>query len=136
MELDGKKVPLGKTYEYWNPSKRTLERVDTAKHLALIIGDKPLEKVSKSARERIGAVVRGTLDYRPRRKERTDRSTFICQRCGHKDDADLQAAVNIARKSLFIAESPKADKSDTAKVSEIIEMKWQAWCESKCKSWS
>lgn len=136
VELDGKKVPLGKTYEYWNPSKRTLEQVDTAKHLALIIGDKPLEKVSKSARERIGAVVRGTLDYRPRRKERADRSTFICQRCGHKDDADLQAAVNIARKSLFIAESPKADKSDTLKVSETIEMKWQAWCESKCKSWS
>lgn len=136
VELDGKMIPLGKTYEYWNPSKRRLEQVDTAQHLAGIIGDKPLDKLSKSSRERIGAVVRGMLNYRPRRKQRTDRSLFICQRCGHKDDADLQAAVNIARKSMFIAETPKADKITTEKASEQMEDKWQEWYESKSKSWS
>ena len=136
VTLDGKKVALGKTYEYWNPSKRQLEQVDTATHLAGIIGDKTPDTLPKSSWERIGAVVRGTLNYRPRRKLRTDKSQFICQRCGHKDDADLQAAVNIARKSIFFAENPKADKADSGKVTEDTALKWQTWYESKCKAWA
>jgi hypothetical protein len=37
---------------------------------------------------------------------------------------------------MFIAENPKADTGDTTKVSDSIETRWQAWYESKCKSWS
>jgi transposase len=129
VEFEGKTMPLAESYKVWIRGKGEIE-VDTATRLAEVMGDRPFAKLPKTKAAAAMRVLKNALAYRPTQDH------FRCLRCGHEDEADLQAAVNIARKSMFAAENPKLAKGEGEEGRRAIEQKWQTWYESKCKTWA
>jgi transposase len=129
VEFEDKALPLAESYRVWIKGKGEIE-VNTAERLNEVMGERTFAKLPKTKAAAAMRVLKNALAYRPTQDH------FRCLRCGHEDEADLQAAVNIARKSMFAAENPKLAKGEGEEGRRAIEQKWQTWYESKCKTWS
>ena len=122
-------MPLAESYRVWIKGKGEIE-VNTAARLNEVMGERTFAKLPKTKAAAAMRALKNALAYRPTQDH------FRCLRCGHEDEADLQAAVNIARKSMFAAENPKLAKGEGEDGRRAIEQKWQTWYESKCETWS
>jgi hypothetical protein len=102
---NGKTKKLPKTYLVRTQSQGE-KTVDTAQRLEKILKGDEVKELPKTRFKQLLSLVRnkGVFSYRP------DQKDFICQSCGHKDDADTQAAVNIARKQLWLQSKGKKKK--------------------------
>ncbi|HEY1171977.1 MAG TPA: hypothetical protein VGH19_11450 [Verrucomicrobiae bacterium] len=66
-------------------------------------------------------LMKAWLPFRPKQ------AVFICLACGTQADADVQGAINIARKSLFALEYPKLpDEADDARRKKMAGL-WSSW---------
>lgn len=127
--LGSNRISLPATYKVWVRGRGEVE-VLVAERLGEIFRDQNFAALPKTRAAAAIRTLKSSLPYRPSQDQ------FICLRCGHQDDADLQAAVNIARKFLFVAENPRAASGDADEGRRSVEPKWQAWYESKCQSWA
>ncbi len=127
--LGSNRIVLPATYRVWIRGRGEVE-VSVADRLGEIFRDQNFTALPKTRAAAAIRTLKSSLPYRPTQDQ------FICLRCGHQDDADLQAAVNIARKFLFVAENPRAASGDSDEGRRSVEPKWQSWYESKCQSWA
>jgi transposase len=127
--LGSNRIVLPATYRVWIRARGEVE-VSVGERLGEIFRDQNFTALPKTRAAAAIRTLKSSLPYRPSQDQ------FICLRCGHQDDADLQAAVNIARKFLFLAENPRATSGDSDEGRRSVEPKWQSWYESKCQSWA
>lgn len=129
VTLGAIRITLPATYKVWVRGRGEIE-ISVAERLGEICRDQIFADLPKTRTAAAIRTLKSALPYRPTQDQ------FICLRCGHQDDADLQAAVNIARKFLFVADNPRAAAGDADEGRRSVEPKWQAWYESKCNSWA
>lgn len=91
---------LPESYSYFARDKGE-QKKKTDDRLTEIFKGKDWAKLSvTSKKEAVGLLQTKLYAYRP------TRGKFRCLSCDHEDDADLQAALNIARKSIWVASLP------------------------------
>jgi hypothetical protein len=78
--------------------------------------------LSKTNRESLVSLLRNR--WAPWRPTQAD---FRCLACGHTDNADLQAALNIARKHVWNSTKKKEDKENNETARRKAKAKWAAW---------
>lgn len=127
--LGSNRISLPATYKVWVRGRGEVD-VLVAERLGEIFRDQNFAALPRTRASAAIRTLKSALPYRP------TQDRFICLRCGHQDDADLQAAVNIARKFLFVADNPRTASGDADEGRRSVEPKWQAWYESKCQSWA
>ena len=129
VQLGQAQIALPSTYKVWVRGRGEVE-VLVSERLGEIFGERDFSSLPKTRAAAALRTLKSALPCRPTQDQ------FVCLRCGHRDDADLQAAVNIARKFMFVAENPRAASGDAEEGRRSVEPKWQAWYESKCSSWA
>ena len=119
-------LPEAYTYSVRGKGEQTKP---TDERIAELLNGKPLAEASQTNRRTLVSLLKSRwLPFRPNQAE------FQCVICGHKMNADEQAALNVARKFLFIAE--QGTKSGEMSEGERRKMrtKWQAWYVNKLRT--
>jgi len=96
----GKHLQLPDTYKTYMRG-RGEKTYNTAERLEELFKGRSLQDLPPTSRKDVDSLVKKLIHHRLKRGE------FVCLCCGHKDDADLQAALNIARKSIWLSTLPK-----------------------------
>ena len=119
---------LPKTYEYYSRSfGMKTRKVD--ERISEILGKKTAETLSATARKTLVSNLRSYwLPYRP------TQASFQCVACGHQANADLQAALNIARKFIYEIETKSKGKGDSEKDRKSGMSKWEKWYKERVAS--
>ena len=108
VEVNGRVVAFPESYTSWTRQGGEVMVRTSDKLEELLRGEDP-SGLPKTRRERLLGLLRAKLiPWRP------TQDRFRCVNCGHEADADEQAAVNIARKSLFTADHPGSKDSSEA----------------------
>jgi len=114
---DGKELWLqGREEIPWNPTDRLEE----------IFKGRTFPDLTSRSQKIVQGIVGRLVAFRPKRGE------FVCPCCGHTDDADLQAALNIARKSIWLSTLPKRSKKETlAEARGSTKPAWKKWYQNR-----
>jgi hypothetical protein len=105
---------------------------NTAERLEELFKDRTCSDLPPSTRKTVEGLVARLTHHRPKRGE------FVCPSCGHKDDADLQAALNIARKSIWVSSlPPRQAKQSEGEDRRSTEEPWRVWYKKQImEKWS
>ncbi|HSQ97482.1 MAG TPA: hypothetical protein VLL98_02065 [Rickettsiales bacterium] len=120
ITFEGKEISLNINYKIWIRSKGREESFNANEEII-----KLKEKDTIKNKKRIEKVLLNALNPRKTQAE------FFCPICEHKENADMQAGLNIARRWLFI-KSPEKIEYDKKKDTKNKISYWQAW-ENFCK---
>jgi transposase len=122
---NGQKRVLPTEYTYWLKAKGEQTK-QTHHRIAELLDGKAISKISKSNRNSLVRLLKGSwLPYRPKQAE------FQCVVCGHQMNADIQGAINIARKFLFRLESNKKANEMTEAERRKVIGEWESWYKQK-----
>ena len=117
----GKKIQLPSSYTYYMRG-RGEKTWNTAERLEELFKGRKWSDLPPSTRKTVEGLVARLIHHRPKRGE------FVCPSCGHKDDADLQAALNIARKSIWVRSlPPRQAKQSEGEDRRSTEEPWREW---------
>lgn len=125
---DGRKRDLPKEYIYWLKGKGEQTK-QTQERIMELLNGRPVSKLSKTNRKTLVSLLKHSwLPHRP------NQADFHCICCDHRINADVQGALNIARKFLFRAERGKktAESSEAERGKMMGE--WQAWYQKKLET--
>lgn len=119
----GKSLSLPESYESVNWRLRTKKTVQTREKLDEILKGDEVKALPVSRFNKLLNLLRyQLLNFRPKQDH------FICLECGHEADADEQAALNIARKFIFLKGQPaKAGDESSEKKRQEARDKWKQW---------
>jgi hypothetical protein len=122
---NGSKRILPATYSYWIRGKG-VKTANTDERLREILNGRPVPALSKSNRAALISLLKNRwLPYRP------EQAQFQCIACGHRMNADLQGALNIARKHLFRIECGIRVKEEGEAVRRGHLARWENWYKEK-----
>ena len=95
---------------------------NTNERLQSLLKGKQIKELTGKQREHLIEFLERLLSFRPQQ------ANFRCLKCGYETNADVQAALTIARKYLFELEHPpKKGEKDRR-------LKWQAWYQEKLRT--
>jgi len=128
---NGKKLQLPCSYTSYMRG-RGEKTWNTAERLEELFKDRTWSDLPPSTRKTVEGLVARLTHHRPKRGE------FVCPSCGHKDDADLQAALNIARKSIWVSSlPPRQAKQSEGEDRRSTEEPWRVWYKKQImEKWS
>jgi hypothetical protein len=124
----GQTRTLPQTYSYWLKGKGEQTK-QTNERLNELLGERTVTQLSKSSYMTLVSLLKNSwLPYRPQQAD------FCCLNCGYTTNADVQGALNIARKFLFRSERGKKT-DDAGEEGEAKRGKykddWQTWYRQK-----
>jgi len=123
----GKTVQLPSSYTSYMRG-RGEKTWNTAERLEELFKGRKWSDLPPSTRKTVEGLVARLIHHRPKRGE------FVCPSCGHKDDADLQAALNIARKSIWVRSlPPRQAKQIEAEDRRSTEEPWREWYKKRIR---
>lgn len=123
----GKTVQLPSSYTSYMRG-RGEKTWNTAERLAELFKDRQFASLPPSTRKSVEGLVQRLISHRPKRGE------FVCPSCGHKDDADLQAALNIARKSIWVSTlPPRLANQPDGEGRRSTEEPWRDWYKKRIR---
>ncbi|MBI4568069.1 MAG: hypothetical protein HY719_06690 [Planctomycetes bacterium] len=130
---NGKEVSLDFEYQYWAREERKMRTANVSERLREILGDREANDVAATTREKAQSLLRRALSPRVRQAD------YRCPNCGHEANADEQAALNIARRWLFVNGSPehngyKKRRDSTEGVETGFVDAWKAFYERMLKT--
>jgi len=124
---NGKVRRLPKEYGYWLRGKGE-QTANTDERIHQLL-NKPFAELSTTNHNALISLLKSRwLPFRP------DQATFQCLACGYSVNADVQAALNIARKHLFrIGREKKSDEENEAARRKVMG-EWETWYRQKLAS--
>jgi transposase len=132
VKLGEKLFTLPDSYSYFLRG-RGEQHKKTDERLTEIFKGREWAKLSATSKKEVVGILQSKLvAYRPKRGK------FNCPTCGHEDDADLQAALNIARKTIWVSTlPPKKAKSGDQDFRGVGQELWAKWYKDRVhKNWA
>jgi hypothetical protein len=121
---NGESRQLPREYTYWVRGKGE-QTANTDERIRELL-NKPFAELSKTNHNALISLLKNRwLPFRP------DQATFRCLACGHSINADIQGALNIARKHLFRVSRAKKAEEDSEAARRKVMGEWEAWYRQK-----
>jgi len=125
--VDGSTRVLPENYTYFDTKTNTEKTASVEDRLAKDLANKSVDALTDSKKKKLASLLRN--NWLPFRRTQAD---FKCVSCGFAINADIQAAVNIARKHVFNQEETDSDskKRKADKGKNNLE-RWKKWYKAK-----